>query len=351
MPRLALTALAALSATVLFTGCGTKHSGSYEVAQAADAAAGGSAAEADALWENRSDTESLKAALAKYEEAIAADPTNRHVAGQLVRGYYFLADAHTPDLEPKLETFNTAINWGKSCLAINENIKAAIDNGKSEEEAIDLATAEDVPCIYWTSSAYGKWSVAKGFATTLKYLGTVKAFMGKVEALNPEYFNYGPDRYWGAVAAKAPSFAGGDPAVAKVRFDASIAGAPDYIGTYVLIADYLATKTQDVDAYLANLEKALSIDTDAIENLGPEQRAERAKALKLLDDVSERFIDATEDHLAKAAALRDAANQAATEEAAPAEEAATEEAAPAEEAATEEAAPAEEAASEEAATE
>ncbi len=276
-----------LLATV--AGCGGAHKGSYEVGTASGAASATKVEEADALWEQRGDAARLQDALNKYEEAYNEDPTNRHVLERLVRGYYFLGDGHKTEMADKLADWDTSITWGKHCLALNSEFTALLEKGESEDQAIRAATAEDVPCVYWMASALGKWSKAKGLGPTLKNLPIVKAYQTRVGELDPDYFYGGPDRYWGAVWAAIPSFAGRDLDKSRKHFDAAIAAYPDHLGNRVLLAEYWAVMSQDKAVYESTLKEVLSMPTDAIPGLEPEQEAEKRKAETLLAEMSDKF--------------------------------------------------------------
>jgi hypothetical protein len=281
-----------LSLTV--TACGKKQTGTYEVAKATveATAAEGLKAEAEALWAERGDAEKLKAALAKFEGAYNANPTDREITARLVRGWYFLGDAHETETDAKNLAFDTAVSWGKRCLAINTDFKARLDKGDQKEtEVVDALVKEDVPCMYWTSSALGKWAKLNGILTSLKHIDTVKAYMGRIGDLQPDFFYHGPDRYWGAYYSLIPSFSGRDLDKSKSHYDKSIAGSPQYLGTQVLVADTWAVNSQDKATYLRNLQAVIDADPGDDPDIGPENRAEQKKAKRLLDQASERFAD------------------------------------------------------------
>ena len=287
-------AATAICGLILTTGCGKKQTGTYEVAKASGDAGSFEAlkAEADALWAKRSDTASLKAALAKYEQANSANPTDREVAARLTRGWYFLGDAHLTEKDEKNEAFNTAVSWGKSCLAINQTFKGRLDKGDEKEiDVVDALTAEDVPCMYWTSSALGKWAKLNGILTSLKHIDTVKGYMGRIGELQPDYFYHGPDRYWGAYYSLIPSFSGRDLDKSKSHYDKSIAGSPQYLGTQVLVADTWAVNSQDKATYVRVLQAVIDADPGDDPDIGPENRAEQAKAKRLLAQAGERFAE------------------------------------------------------------
>ena len=276
-------------ALFITAACGPKQKGTYAVDAASGSANDALVAEADALWEKRGDKESLQSALVKYEAAYTADPRNRHVAGRLVRGWYFLADAHTMVKDQKLANWDTAINWGKKCLAINDEFKAKIAAGEKEADAIGAATKDDVPCLYWTASSLGKWAKGYGIAKALKHKDTIVAYITRVSELQPDYFYGASDRYWGAYYSVLPSFAGQDLDLSKTHFDKSIEIAPGYLGTRVLMAENWAVKSQAKPVFERNLKLVLEADPDAIPEIAPENRAEQAKAKAILAQTDELF--------------------------------------------------------------
>jgi hypothetical protein len=249
-------------------------------------------AEADALWEQRADGAHLSSALALYEEVHASEPGNRKALQRLVRGWYFLGDGFTDDKAVKLERWAKAIGFGTQCLALNADFAARIAQGEKEKDAVVAATRDDVPCLYWTSTALGKWAKAQSLTTTLKHLPTVKAYIAKAEEFDPTFFHYGPARYWGAYYAALPSFAGKDPEKSASYFQASIDGAPSYLATRVLRAEFLAVDLQDAAMFEADLNYVLAADPAALPEVVAENTKAQELARKLLDRKSELFLDA-----------------------------------------------------------
>lgn len=282
-----------ISMFALLLGCGGKHSGVYEVAQATGQVDAATALKEQALqtWALRADKAKLIESLGQLEAAYAANPQDREVAGLLVRGWYFLGDGNETEMEAKLAAWDKAIGWGAKCLAINGELKAALDGGADEATAATKATAEDVPCLYWTASALGKWAKASGLAKTVKHLPTVKAYMTRVGELDATFFFHGPDRYWGAYYAAIPSFAGQDLNLSKQHFDKSLAGSPGYLGTTVLLAAEWAVKTQNKAVFEEKLNWVVAQDPSAIPEIAAEQAAEQAKAKALLAQTNDLFAN------------------------------------------------------------
>jgi tetratricopeptide (TPR) repeat protein len=280
------------SALATLTACGPKAGGTYEVAAATgDAAAATSIkTEADGLWAERGDKAKLEAALAKYEQAYASNPTDRDVVVKLTRGYYFLGDAHESDKDAKMAQWDKSIAWGKKCMALNKDFTALLDKGDEDEASATRATTkDDVPCMYWMATSLGKWAKANGIAKSLKHLPTVKAFIGKVSELDPAYFHAASDRYWGAYYSVVPSSAGQDLDKSKAHFDKSIAAAPNYFGTKVLMAENLAVKKQDAAMFDKLLDEVIAGDPNVVPEIAPENTVEQAKAKALKAKKSDFF--------------------------------------------------------------
>jgi len=282
----------------LLVGCASTV-GTYDVATApavtaapAPDAAASARAEAEALWNERGDKAKLQAALEKYSALYAQNPQDREVVLRLTRGWYFLGDGHETEKTAKMAAWATAIDYGKKCLALNAEFTALLAKGDETEETAGRAfTKDDVPCMYWTSSALGKWAKADGLVTTLKHIGTVKAWMRRVGEMDPDYYYAGPDRYWAAVYAASPSFAGQDLPKSKELFDKVIAAHPQFLGHHVLLAEMWATKMQDKKTFEEKLNWVLAQPVDVLPDVRPEQEAEQRKAKALLAAQGDYFAN------------------------------------------------------------
>lgn len=279
----------ALAGFVFIAACGGKNPGAYETLAGTGTADAEARQAADALWQQRGDVTKLKEAIAAYERLAQANPTDREAHAMVTRGWYFLADAWTDDPDQQIDTYLKAIEWGKRCMAINTAFAEKVNSGTKERDAVDVLTKEDVPCIYWTASSLGKWAKASGIAKSIKHLGTVKAYVGRVEELDPDYFYHAPARYWGAYYSVIPGFAGRDLDKSASYFDETLKGSPGYLGSYVLRAENLAVGLQDVKMFDKDLEFVLSFDVSSVPDLEPENTREQVKAKKVKAQRQELF--------------------------------------------------------------
>lgn len=274
--------------------CGSKHTGTFDVGEATvEGDASAATATADGLWSERGDEAKLREAIAAYESVLAIDPANRHALLHLARGYYFLGDGHLTADADKQAAWDQAIIYGKQCMGLNAEFKAATEGGEADEEtAAQTLTKDDVECTYWTATALGKWAGLQSLGVKIKNIPSVKAWIGRVEALDNTYYYAATDRYWGAYYAAIPSFAGRDLDMSRSYLDKAIEAEPMHFGNRILLAEYWAEKTQDVATFDEQIAFVLNNCHDTLEDIVAEQEAEQRKAQALLDRRSELFIDA-----------------------------------------------------------
>ncbi len=231
-------------------------------------------------------------ALAKWEEAAKNAPS-AELFVKLSRGHYFLGDGYFAvqgNAEKRDEHYTIGLDWAEKALAMSApEFVAASKNGVKHEEAIKGAGVEAVPAMYWYSTNLGKWAASKGFATRLKYKDAIKATMLRVKELKPDFFHGAVFRYFGAFEAATAGIAGGSLELSGENFAKSVEMAPDYLGTKVLWADYLAKKNNDRETYKRLLDEVIAADANANPDLMPENAQDQKKAKKLLAAIDDVF--------------------------------------------------------------
>jgi len=248
-------------------------------------------AEGDAHWAKRSDPNEIRAAIASWEKAAAADPKNVDLLVKLTRANYFLADGFLRDNDKEyLKYMDIGVKWGeKAMIASSPEFDAKMRGGAKLPEAVPLIPKEGVPAMYWYASSLGKWAKRKSFAVLLGQKDNVRALMTRVLELDANYYHAGPHRYFGVFYAVAPNFAGGDLKKSKEHFEKSLQLAPNYVGTKVLWAEELAVKEQDEATFDKLLNEVLAAPDDVIPELKPEVMVEKQKARELLASKEDRF--------------------------------------------------------------
>lgn len=248
----------------------------------------------DAAWEQREDIEQLRAAIAAWSQALEADATDWVLWHRLARAQYFLADGHMA-FDPALETETTAMYQSavtsaeRSLQALSPAFADRMNAGERVDAAVTVLDATAVPALYWRSAALGKWARRDGFATLLAYKDEIRAVMTRCLELDRDYFYNGPDRYFGAFFAVAPTYSGGDLNRSREHFEYAISRNPGYLGTHVLYAVEYAVKQQDRALYERELNLVISADAAAIPEVRAENLAEQRKAREALARAADLF--------------------------------------------------------------
>ncbi len=250
--------------------------------------------EGDAAWAERGDEARLNVAIQKWEAAAEMDASDADTWVKLSRAYYFLADGHMSFDESRAElmiaTYEKGIAAAEHALvAISPDFARRMQADTRIEEAVEILDASAVPALYWRSSNMGKWGIAKGFATVLAYKDEIRAIMARCLELDATYFHYGPHRYFGAFYARVPAFAGGDLERSRTHFDQALAGAPYYLGTRTLYAEFYAVKAQNRQLFDEQLAAVLAADPDANADVAPENHIEVRRARELQAKADELF--------------------------------------------------------------
>jgi tetratricopeptide (TPR) repeat protein len=250
--------------------------------------------EAQRLWADRDDESALRQAIALWERATQADPTDPGAWADLAHAYYFLGDGHLSFDDGRRPQMLTAYEKSmeaaeRSLIALSPDFAQRMRAGTQIEEAIDILDERAVPALYWRSSAMARWGTMRSFATVLSYKDEVRAVMSRCLELDASYYHAGPHRYFGAFYARLPAFAGGDLDRSRAHFEAALEADPTYLGTRLLYAQHYAVKAQDRALFDAQIETILATDPEARAAIAPENAVEQRRARQLMEQVSELF--------------------------------------------------------------
>jgi hypothetical protein len=291
--------LALAAAGTLGAGCGAKNT-AWEGGPPTTAAAGADAsavaalvAAGDEAWKQRSDEAKIREANAKWEEAIAKG-ADWHAYERLSHGLYFLSDG-TLRFEPaKKDEYLAGYEKGltiaaKGMMLASAEFAAKVKAGDKPEDNLTMLPPEAIGLMYWYATNLGKWAVEKGFTTVLGRKDEIRKYSDRVLSIDEKWFFGAAHRYFGSFYAKAPAFAGGDMEKSKEHFDKAIEIGPNYLATYVLIAEFYMTKQGDRDGFDKYLKHVLDTPEDVLPEYIPEARVEKRKAKALMDKADELF--------------------------------------------------------------
>lgn len=304
--------LAVVIVALALSACGTKRQTGIcadsfipNASEQGDAAALDAAG--DAAWEQRKDVTKLKEAIAAWQKAVNIDPKRNATRVKLSRARYLYGDGHLraddDAEEAMIAEFDKGTRQAEMAFAQqSEGYRADFCAEKPYEEAIKKATKADVPAMYWYATNLGKWGLAKGLFTILKYKDNIKAMMTRLQELDSAYFYHAPSRYFGVFYTKIP-FPGGDEQLSAKNFDASIAGSPQYLATKVLYASAHATKWKKRLLFFEMLTDVKYFPIEKAPELDAENTIEKRKAAEFLEDIDTFFGEPDEATKAKQAEI------------------------------------------------
>lgn len=284
----------AAGAVAMLWGCGatpTALSGKMEVGKVKGDAAP-LLTKAEELWKQRGDRAQAEAAIKLWEQAQELDPTRFEAPLKLSYAYYFMAHVHErwigDEAEKKMEAlylkgYQTA---ERAILLQNPDFKKQIEAEKDWEEAILTVKKEGIPSLYWYATNLGKWSLIQGITVTLGNKSRIKSTMEQVLKLDETFYYGAPHRYFGVYEAKVP---GGSKEKSGKSFDQAIKINGDYLDTYVLKAQYYASKMQDEKLFKDLLDKVNKADVKKIPELEVENRNAQKIAKQLLENIEDFF--------------------------------------------------------------
>ncbi len=264
--------------------------------------------EAQALWQNRLDKNELKKCIDLMERAVkmpASDLTPEQRTEKLAetyemlaRAYYVFGDSHvrlesTDDGdkdEEMMKVFNMGVTAAEKAILLRDPAfaKAVTEKPNKWADAVAKADPKALPALYWYSTNLGKWALLEGIATILSRKDDIKATMEWALQNDPNFFYGAPYRYFGVYHTKVP-IGGGDPPKSKVAFEKSLAIAPAYLATKVLMAESYAVLAGDRAMFDKLLQEVIAADPNALPEVAPENKLEQMKAKNLLKNADDLF--------------------------------------------------------------
>ena len=235
-------------------------------------------------WEKRVNPKDARMARLFLSKAYDQDPNNGDVSQLYARachyiGYYVETDPAQSD-SLFMEGMKSAWDFIISTDAYQEGF--ALTNGDSTAKmigGIENTPQEMIPILYWWVANYSRYLVTKSVMERLKQRDFIETALHRILSLNPQFFYHGANRIFGGIYARLP---GVDLIHSINNFEYSISGSPNYLGTYVIRAQYLHTKNSNRELFVKDLQFVLQADPTLLPDVSPENLNEQEKAKKLL---------------------------------------------------------------------
>lgn len=242
-------------------------------------------------WHKRSNRKDAAIATFFLEKGVSLEPENIEIALLLSRAYHF--EGYYIESDPAikdslfLKGARLAIQIIERSPAYNEGLKnASGDSMVQVIEGITYVEKEYSNALYWWAANMGRYLNTKSVRLRLDYRELGEALMHRVLSLDPEFFYGGPYRFFATLYARLP---GVELSRSEEYFQKAIEAYPDYLGNYVLRAQFLHTKAGDRDNFRADLEYVINADPSRLPEVMPENLFEQKLAEELLANESMLF--------------------------------------------------------------
>jgi len=216
---------------------------------------------AEALWAGREDPAIANEAVSAFETLLRDAPNDYEVLLRLSRLHYWIG-----------QTLETT----RESDAIAHYIKGREYGQRA------AAAGPDRPGGYFFEAAnLGRENNLKGKFKSLLGIGKVEDLNRRAEAIQPDYFYRGPDRFFCAYYTRLPGLLGGSLSKAIEHGRKAVEAYPNYAGNRFLLAEAYVKDGKN-DLARAELDAAVATPDDALPDAIPEQRLEKKRASALL---------------------------------------------------------------------
>ena len=235
-------------------------------------------------WDKRVNIKDANLAKLFLSKANELNPDNAEIVELYARACHFVGYYLQSNLDKSdslfIEGMNTTWSYIISTNAYQEG--AALFDGDLTGKKIAGITnisKEMVPILYWWASNYSRYLSKKPVMDRLQSRDLIETALHRILSLEPDYFYHGANRLFGGIYARLP---GVELNLSMNNFDKAITGSPNYLGTYVVRAEYLHTKSGNREAFTKDLQMVLNADPTLLPNISPENLFEQEKAKQLL---------------------------------------------------------------------
>jgi fructose-specific component phosphotransferase system IIB-like protein len=227
---------------------------------------------------------------------IEAYPKDRDLLTAGCQAYTVYAGSFVEDSHPGKAAihYTKAKEYGFRALSLRRNFQQAV-RGNLDEFVIFLREfdQEDVPALFWTSSAWAKWiSLNLDSLEALADMPMLEATMQRVIELDGGYYYGSPHLLMAVYLAAKPSVAGGNLDKAKEHFhEAFTLGADKLLSAKVLFARYYAVGRKDRVLFEKTLQQVIAAPVDEIPELTLSNTLAKEKARELLERADDYFTE------------------------------------------------------------
>ena len=263
--RLLITMLCVLTLAALASGCLSWDSGWTQAGKSGTGGDVRTLLDKAAVLERDADSDGkVKQLIAVYEDVLKADPENRKALDELGALYMLLGYGYDKSRDEKETHYRKALQYCERRMYLNNKFRELVDGGEDTWDAAGELSKDEMYALYfWYLSVGNYWLDC--FSTPAKVLnaswtGRANRVLKHINDIDPD-FHHGAVAYmWAVYYASIPGIMGRDLERSVEYFNSALQKGPTMTNFLVGRAKYLHTKKNDRDAFMADINRVLSID-------------------------------------------------------------------------------------------
>ena len=225
---------------------------------------------------------------------IEAYPDNSKLLTAGCQAYTAYASSFVEDTDPEnaAALYAKAKHYGFRALSKKQDFQQVVAGNLDEFVAfLKQYNKQDVPSLFWTASAWGKWiSLNLDSVEALADMAMLEATMWKILELDDSFYYGSPHLLMAVYFAGRPEIIGGNINKSKEHFDKAFSlGADKLLSAKVLFARYYAVRLRDRVLFAKTLQRVIDAPVDEVPELTLANTLAKNKAREMMEKVDDYF--------------------------------------------------------------
>ena len=225
---------------------------------------------------------------------IEAYPYNSKLLTAGCQAYTAYASSFVEDTDPEnaAALYAKAKHYGFRALSKKQDFQQVVAGNLDEFVAfLKQYNKQDVPSLFWTASAWGKWiSLNLDSMEALADMAMLEATMWKILELDDSFYYGSPHLLMAVYFAGRPEIIGGNINKSKDHFDKAFSlGADKLLSAKVLFARYYAVRLRDRVLFAKTLQRVIDAPVDEVPELTLANTLAKNKAREMMEKVDDYF--------------------------------------------------------------
>ena len=240
--------------------------------------------QAKQLWEQRSDSNSVKKA--NYILGLANDvkKNNKDIVNIYSQSLFFEGMFLEYDKIKKDSLFLKGAEVAKYSILNDSLFKSTFNETIGDDDfkmlsALSVAPRELVPGMYWWATNKLWYLNNKPAIERINHRELLEVIMHRIIALEPDYLYGGPYRFFGIFYSRMP---GVEISQSKRYFEKAISSYPNYFGNKVQMSEFYHQKAENKNLFQNQLNSIISIEPTIDPVIIPENVFYQKRAVLLL---------------------------------------------------------------------